>query len=134
MYIFCSLISNWQSKIRVFLSVWHSKQKHSEQRREGEGKKVYCLLVFLLFPTPPPPPPPFLSMCMCRRKVSIMDFSPENLARQMTILDNELFQKLDVRNIKVVIVTWTPFLSLFFLFIFIPPFLSLTFHFFPNFS
>ena len=26
-----------------------------------------------------------------------MDFSPECLARQMTLLDNELFQKLDVR-------------------------------------
>ena len=33
---------------------------------------------------------------LCRSKKTIMDFSPEAMARQMTILDNELFQKVDV--------------------------------------
>ena len=28
--------------------------------------------------------------------MSIMDFSAEAIARQMTVLDNELFQKVDV--------------------------------------
>lgn len=35
-------------------------------------------------------------MTSAQRKSSIMDFSPEAIARQMTILDNELFQEVDV--------------------------------------
>lgn len=33
---------------------------------------------------------------MSSRSLSIQTFSPDDLARQMTILDNELFQKVDV--------------------------------------
>lgn len=38
----------------------------------------------------------------CRRKSSVMDFSAESIARQMTILDNELFQKVDVSFIIII--------------------------------
>lgn len=31
------------------------------------------------------------------RKVTVMDYQPDEIAKQMTILDNELFQKVDVR-------------------------------------
>ena len=32
------------------------------------------------------------------RKFAVTDFTPEEIARQMTVLDNELFQKVDVRK------------------------------------
>ena len=38
---------------------------------------------------------PLYYFCFCRRK-TLLEYSADDLAKQMTILDNELFQKVDV--------------------------------------
>ena len=42
---------------------------------------------------------PLIYYCLsvCSRKQSVVDFSADDVAKQMTVLDNELFQKVDVR-------------------------------------